>query len=70
MNKDLGSWSDDHLEPLEEPIVGYDFLGNELYGHEYGVVIDGEFIQEEDIMTYIENMYGMVISGEVLNNPY
>ena len=26
--KDLGSWSDSHLEPPEEKIVGFDWKGN------------------------------------------
>ena len=29
--KDLGSWSDSHLEPPKEKVVGFDWKGNELY---------------------------------------
>lgn len=64
--KDLGSWSDAHLDPPEDEIIGYDWKGNELYGYEFGFIIDGEFVCEEEVLEYIESQYNPVISGDVV----
>lgn len=66
--KDLGDWSDAHLEPPNEKVVGFDWKGNELYGHEHGYFIDGDFICEDDIIEYIERDYSLVISGDVMDD--
>lgn len=66
MIRDLGSWSDAHLDPPEEKIVGYDWKGQELYGHEFGFMIDGEFVCEEDVLEFIEGQYSITISGDVM----
>lgn len=62
----FGSWSDNHLEPPKENIVGYDWQGGELYGNEYGYMIDGEFVVDDEIVEYIESMSDLVISGDVI----
>ena len=54
---DLGSWSDNHLEPEEDPIAGYDWEGNELYGHEYGYDTELGFVPEEDVVDYVAKSY-------------
>lgn len=64
--KDLGSWRDAHLDPPEDKIVGYDWQGNELYGYEFGFMIDGEFVCEDDIVEYIESIYGTAVSGDIM----
>ncbi len=64
--KDLGSWSDHHLEPPEEKVIGFDWKGNELYGHEFGFMIDGEFVCEDEVLEYIEGQFNPVISGDIM----
>lgn len=63
---DLGDWSDNHINPPEDKIIGYDWLGNELYGHEVGYIVNGEFISEDDIFEFMEGHYGSSTSGEVM----
>lgn len=62
----LGNWSDNHLEPEEGIIVGTDWRGNELYGNEYGYMTEHGFIPEEEAMEYMDNEFGLTISGEVM----
>lgn len=63
---DLGSWSDNHLEPEEDPILGYDWKGNELYGHEYGYDTEEGFVPEEDVIEYVENAYRLIMFNETV----
>lgn len=64
--KDLESWIDSNLEPPRERIVGYDWKGNELYGYEFGFMIDGEFVCEDEVLEYIESQFNPVVSGDVM----
>ena len=48
----LGNWSDNHLEPEEDIIVGTDWRGNELYGNEYGYMTEHGFIPEEKLWVH------------------
>ena len=66
MMKDLENWSDAHLDPPEDKIIGYDWKGHELYGYEFGFMIDGEFVCEDDIVEYIESVYGKDMSGDII----
>lgn len=63
---DLGSWSDNHLEPVEDPILGYDWKGNELYGYEYGYDTEVGFVPEEDVTEYVENTYGLIMFNDTV----
>lgn len=62
----LGSWSDNHLEPPNEKIVGYDWKGEELYGYEDGYMINGEFVISDDIIEYTESMNELVIASDAM----
>ena len=64
--KESRNWSDSYLEPPEEEVVGFDWRGNELYGYEFGFVIDGEFVCEDEVLEYIECEFNSVISGDVM----
>lgn len=55
---------DRNLEPPEEKVIGYDWEEQELYGGEYGYMIDGEFVMEDDIGKYIEANYGNLMIYE------
>lgn len=57
---------DRKLQPPKENIVGYDWQGGELYGNEYGYMIDGEFVIDDEIVEYIESISDLVISGDVM----
>lgn len=51
-------------EPPEDDIVGYDYKDMELYGNETGIMVDGEFIHEDDIKEYMIEAFGLVTSEE------
>lgn len=55
-----------NLEPSEGNIVGYDWKGGELYGCEHGFMIDGEFVIDDEAVEYLEEMHGLVLSGDVM----
>lgn len=60
--RDLGSWSDNHLEPDDDPIVGEDWNGNNLYGHEYGYKTPHGFVIEDEAIEYLDAQYGLGMS--------
>lgn len=57
---------DRSLEPNGGDILGYDWKGNELYGGEHGFMIDGEFVVDDEAVEYLEEMHGLVLSGDVM----
>ena len=63
---DLGSWSDNHLEPEEDPTVGYDWDGNELYGHEYGYNTDLGFVPEDDVAEYVSRSFNLIMFQDTI----
>ena len=46
--------------------MGLSWKGNELYGHEFGFVIDGEFVCEDEVLEYIEGQFNPVISVDIM----
>lgn len=48
---------DSHLLPEEDEYVGYDWQGEGLYGHEYGYLIDGRFVLEEEVPDFIDSVH-------------
>ena len=63
---DLGSWSDNHLEPEEEQIMGLDWQGNELYGHEYGYNTDMGFVPEDDVAEYVSREFNLIMFQDTI----
>lgn len=57
---------DRNLQPPESKVVGYDWKGQELYGNEYGYLIDGDFIVDDEVIEYIESLSELVVSGDVM----
>lgn len=57
---------DRNLEPPEENIAGYDWKGDELYGNEYGYMIDGKFVIDDEVIEYMESFSDLVVSGDVM----
>lgn len=57
---------DRHLLPEEEETVGTDWQGEVLYGHEYGYLIDGQFVTEEEVPDYIDSTYTILNAQDAL----
>lgn len=55
----LENWIDKNLEPPEDDIVAYDWKGSEIYAGTEVLVVEDEYIVNEDweLADYMRSMY-------------